>query len=174
MTGGLDETGSGRRRPPFPMGAQSWGELLILLARGYAQRLSQVLLIATGFFALDHVSKAIAALVPPDHYMLNDMAGLPIWAAMVPIFVVSLLDNRLLLIAGGLVVGGTMGNAVDAAFWPGGVPDFIDAPYPFTQPSIWNFADAFIDLGSIMFLTVLVVITVRRVAYETRAAQGFA
>jgi hypothetical protein len=152
--------------------AQSWAEFLRELAHGYWRRINVVLLVATAFFALDHVAKGIAALVPPDHYLQNAEAGLPIWAAIVPLFVVSLLDNRWLLVSGGILVGGTMGNAADAAFWPGGVPDFIDAPYPFTPPSIWNLADAFIDIGAASFLVVLVVITLRRVAHETRVAQA--
>ena len=145
---------------------------LAAVVQGYARRIAIVGALASAFFVVDHVSKLIAAIVPPDHFVTNDVVGLPIWAALVPIFVVALLGNRLLLLSGGLMLGGTMGNAVDAALWPGGVPDFIDAPYPFTPPSIWNFADAFIDIGALMYVVVLVAITVRRVTHETRAAQA--
>ena len=145
---------------------------LLRFARGYGRRIAIVGALATAFFALDQVSKLIASIVPPDHFVSHDVAGLQIWAAVVPIFVVALFAHPLLMLGGGLLVGGTLGNAVDARFWPGGVPDFIDAPYPFTPPSIWNLADAFIDLGAIVYVVVLVVLTLRRVACETRAAQA--
>jgi len=145
---------------------------LLDLARGYGRRIGIVAMIAAAFFTLDQVSKLIATMVPPDHFVNHDVAGLQIWAAVAPIFVVALFAHPLLMISGGLLVGGTVGNAVDARFWPGGVPDFIDAPYPFTPPSIWNLADAFIDLGAIVYLVVLVGLTLRRVAYETGAAQA--
>lgn len=129
-------------------------------------------IIAAAFFALDQISKLIATAIPPDHFVNHDVQGLQIWAAVVPLLVVSLFANRLLFLSGGVLVGGLLGNAVDARFWPGGVPDFIDAPYPFTPPSIWNLADAFIDIGALAYLAVLVTITLRRVAQETRVAQA--
>lgn len=129
-------------------------------------------MIAAVVFAIDQLSKVIATVFPPDHFVKNDAVGLPLWAALVPMVVVSLLGNRLLLLSGGLLVGGALGNAVDAAFWPGGVVDFINAPYPFTPPSIWNFADAFIDAGALLYLAALVALTLRRVVRETRVAQA--
>jgi len=126
-----------------------------------------VSLLAGAFFAIDQVSKPAVTALPPDHFVKNSAPGLQIWAALVPICVVALLPSRWLLLCGGLLVGGALGNAVDATFWPGGVPDFINAPYPFTPPSIWNFADAFIDVGAAGFIVVLVVITLRRLVYET-------
>ena len=91
---------------------------LAAVVQGYARRIAIVGALASAFFVVDHVSKLIAAIVPPDHFVTNDVVGLPIWAALVPIFVVALLGNRLLLLSGGLMLGGTMGNAVDAASGP--------------------------------------------------------
>lgn len=158
-------------RCAFPFG-RSWRETLRSVAGGYASRVVVVGLLASAFFAIDQVSKLAATAFPPDHFVKNSTPGLQIWAALVPICVVALLPSRWLLLCGGLLVGGALGNAVDARFWPGGVPDFIDAPYPFTSPSIWNFADAFIDVGAAGFIVALVVITLRRLGYETRVAKA--
>jgi len=145
-----------------------WSETLRSVAGGYGSRLLAVGLLAGLFFAIDQISKVVATAFPPGHFVKNSAPGLEIWAALVPIFVVALLPNRWLLLCGGLLVGGALGNAVDARFWSCGVPDFIDAPYPITPPSIWNFA----DVGAAGFIVVLVAITLRRVGYETRTTQA--
>lgn len=50
-------------------------------------------------------------------------------------------------VAGGLLVGGVLGNGISGVIWRAGVPDFIDR-----GARMWNLADFSIGLGMLLFL----------------------
>ena len=115
--------------------------------RRYPWRFRWVVVATAGFFAIDQLSKLLATAFPPDHYVKNDSPGPEQWEALVPLLILPLFTHRLLLVTGSMFIGGGIGNTMNSWAWPGGVPDFIDAPFPFSEPSIWNVTDAFIVLG---------------------------
>lgn len=105
------------------------------------------LLVAVPAFAVDQISKLVAAAVRPDSYVLNP-TSLSMWwdVAVISVTVaVLLVPFRLLAIAAGLWLGGAAGNLFDAHVWPGGVPDFIRVG---ALRGTFNLADAFIAAGA--------------------------
>ena len=106
------------------------------------------MLVAVPAFALDQISKLVAAAVRPDNYVLNT-TSLSIWWDLAVVSVaaaVLLVPLRLLAIAVGLWLGGAAGNLLDAHVWPGGVPDFIRVG---GLRGTFNLADVFIAIGAV-------------------------
>lgn len=144
-------------------------------ADGYSRRLLLLACIAIGAFAVDQVSKVVAAEVRPEHYIQNPSTDgiwwLPIGAALLACVV----PFRPFTVALGLAVGGAAGNVFDVHVWPGGVPDFVYTPSLF-ENRIWNLADAFIVVGiaaavAAVFVIWPLVLFVQRLRFETvRAA----
>lgn len=105
------------------------------------------MLVAVPVFAIDQISKLVAAAVRPDTYVLNP-TSLSVWwdLAVVSVTVaVLLVPFRLLAIALGLWLGGAAGNLLDAHVWPGGVPDFMRVG---ALGGTFNLADVFIAAGA--------------------------
>jgi hypothetical protein len=114
------------------------------------------MLVAVPAFAIDQISKLVAAAVRPDTYVLNP-TSLSVWWDLAVILVavaVLLVPFRLLAIAVGLWLGGAAGNLLDAHVWPGGVPDFIRVG---ALRGTFNLADVFIAAGAVGMGLLLVV-----------------
>jgi lipoprotein signal peptidase len=90
--------------------------------------------------ALDLAHKA-GAVAPPLHqrsalYLVLVLSVCLVWSALIV-----LTRSVAVAAAGGLVLGGTAGNVLSLAFWPG-VPDPI-----VVEPIAFNLADAFVLTG---------------------------
>jgi lipoprotein signal peptidase len=95
---------------------------------------------AAAFTALDLVHKAAAEatyLHPRSAVYVAVVLGLAaVWSAAI-----LATRSRLIALAGGVLLGGALGNLVSLALWPG-VPNPIEL-----APIAFNLADAFVLLG---------------------------
>jgi lipoprotein signal peptidase len=113
----------------------------------YLARLRVLAVVGAVFFALDQISKLVAAALDPRWYVHNPKPHAGWWIPIAMALAVCLLPGRRFAAAGGLWVGGAAGNVLDLYVWPGGVPDFIHTPWPH---GIWNLADLFILSGAVL------------------------
>jgi lipoprotein signal peptidase len=107
---------------------------------------------AAAVLVIDQVSKLAARGFGFGSSMQNDV-GLVWWAWLLGLFLLvdiaalGVIASRRAGLLAGLIVGGVLGNALDALVWPGGIPDFIRIPWGSVVTSYANLADVFILVG---------------------------
>jgi hypothetical protein len=143
-----------------------------LALSGYGRRLRLLVTVGAAVFATDQATKLAAAAYHPHWYVHHAKPHGGWWIPLAMALAVCLLPALRYAAAGGIWVGGAVGNVLDVYAWPGGVPDFIRTPWP---DGIWNLADGFIFLGAITLGALVVTgpfVEVRRRRRQTGSVQS--
>ena len=139
-------------------------------------RTAAACVIAAGAIVLDHLTKAAAAIVEPDTYLLNPDATNAVWIVPALLAVGAAVPWRPVAWAAGLAAGGGASNMIDVYLWPGGVPDFIpmhaESSFLPGDDYVGNVADVFIDIGAmgVPLLTIAApIVLAARATYRAQA-----
>jgi hypothetical protein len=98
-----------------------------------------ILVVAVGVATVDQAIELIATVIQP-HWLVKNATGPQLVFATLPlVFLYALVPFTPIVVIAAVDAGAALGNFVDAAFWPGGTPDFIHY-----RGHIFNGADALI------------------------------